>query len=439
MKKIFYLMTAAALACGCVKDVPDDEEGKSSSGTIYGVITDKATGEPVRSAGVTLSPSGAKNVTGSEGQYEFTGLKAGEYAISATKTGYTDLVSYKITVEARKINKGDVQLEKLPPSLRVVNNSKQNVDSLVFGAATGDITRSFNIFNDGAEGLQWEITETSEWITKMSRSEGSLSPGAVHAVVATIDREKLNGGYNSTMVHITSNNGSKELKVSAIGQYKKTPVLTADSVANITSSAAVFYGTIINVGSPTYTERGFVYAETTAPTVETAVAKITSPVSSRLSYTASAGELELGKRYYVRAYATNTVGTAYSSNEVTFEPAGTQPSVRTNPVTNKNIGNGSAILNGSILTVGDPAYTERGFAYGTVHNPTVDDSKKAVSGTGTGAFSANLTDLPEGVVYYVRAYATNAVGTVYGSEESLDFNGTLPTVSTGNATNKNIG
>ncbi|MDR0414253.1 MAG: carboxypeptidase-like regulatory domain-containing protein [Prevotellaceae bacterium] len=101
MKKIFYLMAAAALACGCAENAPN-EGGESSSGSIYDVITDNATGEPVRSAGVTLSPTGATAATGSEGQYELTGMKAGEPAICAATTGYADPVCYKITVAAER-------------------------------------------------------------------------------------------------------------------------------------------------------------------------------------------------------------------------------------------------------------------------------------------------------------------------------------------------
>ncbi|MDR2835037.1 MAG: carboxypeptidase-like regulatory domain-containing protein, partial [Bacteroidales bacterium] len=67
MRKIIYLVLAATLVfSGCKKD--------ELSGGIYGVITDKATGEPIRNAGVQLNPLGTKTVTGSEGQYEFTEL-----------------------------------------------------------------------------------------------------------------------------------------------------------------------------------------------------------------------------------------------------------------------------------------------------------------------------------------------------------------------------
>ena len=107
------------------------------------------------------------------------------------------------------------------------------------------------------------------------------------------------------------------------------------------------------------------------------------------------------------------------------------PEVTTGAISDKSIANGRASVEGTIVDAGEPAYTERGFAYGVNHNPTVeDDTRKVVSGSGTGVFSANLTNLAEGNVYYIRAYATNAKGTAYGSEAVLDFHAVLPEVRT---------
>lgn len=39
-----------------------EKEEENFPGTIYGVVTDKATGEPVKSAGVELSPVGLKTI-----------------------------------------------------------------------------------------------------------------------------------------------------------------------------------------------------------------------------------------------------------------------------------------------------------------------------------------------------------------------------------------
>ena len=52
-------------------------------------------------------------------------------------------------------------------------------------------------------------------------------------------------------------------------------------------------------------------------------------------------------------------------------------------------------------------------------NPTSDLPTKTTNGTGTGTFISSITGLTDGAVYFVRAYATNIVGTSYGEEISF--------------------
>ena len=105
-----------------------------------------------------------------------------------TKTGYVDFASSTIEVKEGQTAKSDVQIEKLPPSLRVVDDNNEDIDVLDFGADKSDITRSFNIFNDGEASIEWEITYTAEWIKKVSKMMGILKAGATQPLVVTIDR-----------------------------------------------------------------------------------------------------------------------------------------------------------------------------------------------------------------------------------------------------------
>ena len=112
--------------------------GSSEPGSIYGVVTDKATGEPVINAGVELQPIGLKTVTGSDGQFEFNEVAAGEYTLYVTKTGYSDNSS-DITVKSGKQSKGDVQLEKASATLRIVDDAGNDISELDFGAEIADV------------------------------------------------------------------------------------------------------------------------------------------------------------------------------------------------------------------------------------------------------------------------------------------------------------
>lgn len=213
MKKLLYvsvcaLFLAVAL-CACKK--------VEQHGSIKGFICDKATGEPIKSVGVELLPIGIKTITGSDGEYSFPAVDPGTYKLHITKTGYEELLSNEIVVNSNKVTQSVVQLEKLPPALRILNDNGEDIDSLDFGANQDEKSRSFDIFNDGIETLEWEITKTAEWITGISKESGEIKALKTQTIILTIDRDKLEDGENVTTVYITSNSGSMQLKITAVG------------------------------------------------------------------------------------------------------------------------------------------------------------------------------------------------------------------------------
>ncbi|MDY0143980.1 MAG: fibrobacter succinogenes major paralogous domain-containing protein [Bacteroidales bacterium] len=73
----------------------------------------------------------------------------------------------------------------------------------------------------------------------------------------------------------------------------------------------------------------------------------------------------------------------------------------------------SAKSGGDITSDGGASVISRGVCWSSSHTPTIADNKTS-DGTGKGSFSTNLNGLTSGVTYYLRAYATNSVGTAYG-------------------------
>ena len=422
MKKSFYLLLGLLLVCGIYQACAPEE----LPGSIYGTVVDKATGEPIKSAGVELSPSGLKTVTGSEGQFEFTELDPGKYTLIITKTGYMDGVSHTIEVKPGQQAKGDVQIEKLPPALKVVNDNREEISTLDFGSAEDDVARSFSLFNDGTESLEWQITTTAEWIKSVSKIEGVLSAGATQSLIITIDRTKLSSGENKTTVHITSNNGSKQLVVIARNDYQLT-MLNILPVTDITTTSAVLNGEIINEGYPQYSEHGFVYAETHQPTVSNTIQKLAAPISNNQTFSVPISNIAQGKTYYVRAYAIQMGKEVYSMNEVFFKLAdGVIPSITTSAAT--QITNNSAVVGGNVTNDGGIGVTERGVVYSTNPLPTIADTK-VVSGSGLGAFTCILSNLEKYTTYYIRAYAINYIGIAYG--EQIEFTTLKSTIENG--------
>ena len=340
MKKSLYLLLSILLICSIYQAcVPDVE----LPGSIYGVVADKATGEPIKSAGVELSPSGLKTITGSEGQFEFTELDPGKYTLLITKTGYLDAQSSTIEVKAGQQAKGDVQLEQIPPALKVVDENNADLLELHFGDAEADIARSFNIYNDGAEKLSWEIVKTAVWIDSISKTSGDVSPNGKQPIVVTIDRNKLEEGENKTTLQITSSNGSKSLTVIAVNSRKAVSLNTLECT-DVKGTTAIFNAELLCEGNPKYTERGFVYSTTQQPTVDNTIAKLTVPVDEKLQYSAQAVDLAANTTYYVRAYAISVLGTFYSTNQVSFVVQTSAPTIVTDSIKDLNIENGTAIF-----------------------------------------------------------------------------------------------
>ena len=92
------------------------------------------------------------------------------------------------------------------------------------------------------------------------------------------------------------------------------------------------------------------------------------------------------------------------------------PTVTTGTVT--NVAQTSAACGGEVTSDGNVSVIERGICWSTAHNPTTSDSH-AASGMGSGSYMVNMTGLTANTTYYVRAYATNNVGTSYGNEVSF--------------------
>jgi len=85
-------------------------------------------------------------------------------------------------------------------------------------------------------------------------------------------------------------------------------------------------------------------------------------------------------------------------------PQAVPPSVTTQPVS-VNLAAGTAVFNGTITNVGDPAHTQRGFVFGTTPNPTITSTVVPASGIGPGPFSSAAVSVPSGETFYVRAFA----------------------------------
>lgn len=424
MKKYLYLFFTLCLFAVIWQACEKKEENIPSS--IYGVVTDKATGEPIQSAQVGLLPGGRQAITGSDGYFEFGDVAEGTYKLSIVKIGYKDYISNDILVKANsKGQSHSLQIEKLPSALTVLDDEGNEVTAIDFGDNPAVVMRSFYIFNRGAEILEWSIAYSCEWISSISKESGELGPNATQPLVVSIDRNKLNVGDNSTSIHIVSNNGTRQIVVSA---SINSMVETLDAT-DICASSVVLNGKITRDMSPSINEYGFVYSKRAAPTLENGADKVSFSGTPSIGavYHTLVTNLDKETTYYARAYVGNGVDVVYGE-QVTFVTIEGLPIVKT--LGSRDVTSSSAVIQCEAMADAGEPITMRGVCYGKSPQPSINGMHTS-DGMGLGQWESVMTDLSPNVTYYVRAYATNSFGTSYGEQLTILTAEGLATVRTG--------
>lgn len=198
------------------------------------------------------------------------------------------------------------------------------------------------------------------------------------------------------------------------------PLLTTADVSDITQTSAISGGKVTYDGGSPVIARGVCWNLSGHPAISDS---ITIDSSGLGSFTSNISGLEPGKKYFLRAYATNIAGTNYG-NIIDFY---TEPlhaaSLTTANIT--SVTQTGATSGGNIINDGGSRVTSRGVCWSTSPRPDIDDSF-TVNGSGSGNFISQINDLKAGTTYYIRSYATNATGTSYGNE--LSFSTLIQTI-----------
>ena len=80
---------------------------EEKTGQIKGIVTNANTTEPIQGVNISLSPTGASAVTGSDGRYEFANLEPGYYTVQGMKTGF-ETNTKNITITSGNTSSGDM-------------------------------------------------------------------------------------------------------------------------------------------------------------------------------------------------------------------------------------------------------------------------------------------------------------------------------------------
>jgi hypothetical protein len=266
---------------------------------------------------------------------------------------------------------------------------------------------------------------------------------ATHAAPTLADSKTTNGSGNgtyssaltgltpTTLYHLrsyaTNSSGTGYGSELTFTTKAAPPTVTLTTPSAITTTTATAGGNVTAAGSAAVTARGVVWSTHASPT--TADAK-TVDGSGTGSFVSKLTGLVRATTYHIRAYATSTAGTGYSQ-DVSFTSKTVVPTVKTTAIS--AVETTTATSGGTVSDTGGADVTARGVVWATHATPTLADSK-TTDGYGKGTYSSTLTGVTRSTTYHVRAYATNSVGTGYGSELTFTTKAALPILITESVT-----
>ena len=297
----------------------------------------------------------------------------------------------------------------------VVHKNKLQVipSELDFGGE--ETTLPVTLKNTGTGTLKYTVSSSNSWLVPSKTSGEVTTTDRINAIVS---RQGLAvASYTGTLT-FSFDGGSVNVPVKMEVEDLKAPLVSLENqVTGIGYNRATVRGMIADIGSSKITRYGFCWAEQANPTVDMGSVNLGDCTEPK-SFEAIITGLQSNTTYHLRAYAENSVGLVYSGNEITFTTHDTPvlASVSTGEVS--NVSDVSATVGGSISNLGN---VEKLTAYGHVWSTS---ASQAVVGMGESTnygalsevrtFNSVLSDLKEKTTYYVRAYATNEMGTAYG-------------------------
>jgi hypothetical protein len=214
--------------------------------------------------------------------------------------------------------------------------------------------------------------------------------------------------------------------------YQK-PSVNTQSATNISYDSATLNGYLNDLGDDNTAEVWFEYKDHSGTATYLFVQKamaddsMTSYItkSSTGSFSTRVYNLSENKTYYFRSVARNKNGIVFGDWKTFYtddngnNDSHTRPSISTRSAT--DVGYRYATLNGYLNDLGDDTYSNVWFEYGRTTSYGSETSRGYKSSTGN--FSADISNLTQGVTYHFRAVGQNRAGTTYGSDYTFVTDG----------------
>ena len=381
-----------------------------SSATLGGTVTSDG-GSTVTERGCCWGIHQNPTITSHYGGAVVSANNGGTGNFSVAATGLTPGTTYYVrayaTNAAGTAYGQQITFTALVNLPAVTTNSVTNISSTT-------ATCGGNVSSDGggtvtARGVCWS-TSQSPTVSNSHTTDGNGTGSFSSSLTG------LNAGSTYYVRAYATNSAGTEYGEERSFSPMAPPTVTTGTASNITCSSATISGVVTNDNGSPVTDRGFYYYQGES-SQQISAGSGTGSFTCTVNYSNSG----YSETKTVRAYAINSAGISYGEFISFTTPS--KPVVTS--LTVSNITDNSVSCVGSVTSDGGSAVTERGVYISTSPEFTTYllNGSHHPSGSGTGSFTVNLSSLTPLTTYYVRTYATNCAGTMYGVATSFTTTG----------------
>ena len=332
-----FLITLVSLTfVSCAKD-SDIEGNVNVTGSISGVVKDNTDGHLLANVNVSITPDNQSKITGDDGAFSFKSLKSGSYTLTFSKTGYEDISK---TVEVKTGQTVDASTMMKSKGAFSLSSNTLNFGDL-------NSTMTFIISNNSDTQTTFSIGNVPAWAS-FSTTSGTIKAEGTTTVSVVVNRDAVEYGdytHNVVISYKGKSEGDVVLTLSMSKVKQTTPkVSIAATATDVTQNSFNIGGSLLKTGGSAITAYGHCWSLSHNPTVNDTKSD-NGGTQAICEFSSAVTNLAVGTTYYVRAYATNALGTSYSD-----EVAVTTQDV----ASNKWDGNIASAFEGGSGTAADP-------------------------------------------------------------------------------------